>query len=259
MHEREGARLGIRYRYLLIDFDELGLPDRALGDIVDAAEQMAFAGLNITHPFKQQVIPHLTSLADDAEAISAVNTVVFNGGSRVGHNTDSAGFAESFRDEMSGCALRRVVQLGAGGAGMAVAHALLKLGTEELAVFDLDPARSAHLARTMGARWGRTIETPHAPDSALVQADGIVNTTPVGMVKYPGLPIRAELLTPRHWVAEIIYFPADTELVRHALALGCRTLKGTGMAVGQAVRAFELFAGVSADRAAMSAHFQAAA
>jgi shikimate dehydrogenase len=60
-------------------------------------------------------------------------------------------------------------------------------------------------------------------------------------------------------VAEIIYFPSETELVRRALALGCRTLKGTGMAVGQAVRSFELFAGVSADRAAMSAHFQAAA
>ena len=79
------------------------------------------------------------------------------------------------------------------------------------------------------------------------------------MAKYPGMPIRPELLKPEHWVAEVIYFPPETELVRRALALGCRTLKGTGMAVGQAVGSFELFAGVSADRAAMSEHFEAAA
>ena len=142
---------------------------------------------------------------------------------------------------------------------MAVAHALLKLGAEELVVFDIEQRRSEHLAHTLSARWGTRIETPLAPDAAIGQANGIVNTTPVGMAKYPGLPIRVELLTAQHWVSEIIYFPSDTELVRQALALGCRTLKGTGMAVGQAVRSFELFAGVTADRAAMSAHFLAAA
>jgi shikimate dehydrogenase len=259
MHEREGARLGIRYRYVLIDFDALGLPDHALADILDASEQLGFAGLNVTHPFKQQVVQHLTMLADDAAVIGAVNTVVFANGARVGHNTDSAGFAESFRDDMSGCSLHNVLQLGAGGAGMAVAHALLELGAEELVVFDIDTQRSRHLARALSARWGRNIETPLAPDSAISRTNGIVNATPIGMAKYPGLPVRADLLMPQHWVAEIIYFPSETELVKRAIALGCRTLKGTGMAVGQAVRSFELFAGVSADRAAMSAHFQAAA
>jgi shikimate dehydrogenase len=96
-------------------------------------------------------------------------------------------------------------------------------------------------------------------ESAIADADGIVNTTPVGMTKYPGMPFAAELLSPRQWVADIIYFPAETELLRAARAIGCPTLSGAGMAVYQAVRAFELFTGIPADPAAMAAHFEAAA
>jgi shikimate dehydrogenase len=259
MHEREGARLGISYRYVLIDFDELQLQDSALGEIVDAAQRLGFAGLNVTHPFKQSVTVLVTRLADDAAVIGAVNTVVFVGAERVGYNTDSGGFAESFSESMAGCSLQNVLQLGAGGAGMAVAHALFRLGAERLAVFDIDEGRSQHLAATLRDRMGKYVEVAPSPAAAVAQADGLVNTTPVGMAKYPGMPLRADLLSPRHWVAEIIYFPAETELVRRARALGCRTLTGTGMAVYQAVLSFELFAGVSADRTAMSGHFETAA
>lgn len=259
MHEREGARLGISYRYVLIDFDELQLPDSALGEIVDAAQRLGFAGLNVTHPFKQSVTALLTRLADNAAVIGAVNTVVFADEERVGYNTDSGGFAESFSESMTGCSLQNVLQLGAGGAGMAVAHALFKLGAEKLSVFDTDASRSQNLAATLRDRMGKVVEVVPSAAAAIAQAEGIVNTTPVGMVKYPGMPIRAELLSPRQWVAEIIYFPAETELVRRARALGCRVLTGAGMAVYQAVLSFELFAGVSADRTAMSGHFETAA
>ena len=93
----------------------------------------------------------------------------------------------------------------------------------------------------------------------LETCDGIVNTTPMGMQKYPGAPFPLELLRPRHWVAEIVYFPQETELLRAARALGCRALAGTGMAIYQAVRAFELFTGMEPDRREMSRHFEAAA
>jgi shikimate dehydrogenase len=259
MHEREGARLGIRYRYVLIDFDALGLPDSALGEIVDAAQQLGFAGLNVTHPFKQSVATLLTRLADDAAVIGAVNTVVFAAAERIGYNTDSGGFAESFSESMTGCSLRNVLQLGAGGAGMAVAHALFKLGAEKLSVFDIEAGRSQHLAATLRERLAKRVEVVPTAAAAIAHAEGVVNTTPVGMAKYPGMPVRADLLSPRQWVAEIIYFPPETELVRRARALGCRVLTGTGMAVYQAVLSFELFAGVSADRTAMSGHFETAA
>ena len=126
MHEREGARLGLDYAYHLIDFDRLGLEDANLGPVIEEAEALGFSGLNITHPFKQSVLPFLTALSPESAAIGAVNTVVLKDGARIGHNTDSWGFAEGFREGLPDCPRRHVLQLGAGGAGAAVAYALLE-------------------------------------------------------------------------------------------------------------------------------------
>jgi shikimate dehydrogenase len=90
---------------------------------------------------------------------------------------------------------------------------------------------------------------------SLAEADGLVNT-PMGMAKLPGMPVPAALLRAQLWVAEIVYFPLETELLRNARALGCRTLDGGNMAVFQAVKAFELFSGVVPDAQRMLAHFQ---
>jgi len=259
MHEREASRLGIDCAYLLIDFDARHLPDEALQAVVSAGATLGFAGFNVTHPFKQQVIGHLAALSPEAQAIGAVNTIVFSAKGAEGYNTDAWGFAQSFREGMAGVALDHVVQLGAGGAGAAVGHALLSLGVKDLAIVDSEPARAESLALRLRASSGKAVRAISDVAAALEQADGIVNTTPVGMAKYPGLPFAAPLLRPRHWVAEIVYFPAETELLRQARAQGCRTLAGTGMAIGQAARAFELFTGRTPDRAAMAGHFEAAA
>ncbi len=244
------------YVYRLIDFDQLGLEDAALDDIMASAEELGFSGLNVTHPFKQSVIPFLTDLSPEASAIGAVNTVVFRHGRRIGHNTDSWGFAESFRESMDDCSLDNVLQFGAGGAGAAVAYALLEMGVEDLVLFDKVPARGAQLAERLNLKFGPKVTVQADLKAAFAGAAGVVNTTPIGMEKYPGLPFAADLLTPRHWVAEIIYFPAETELLRHGRQLGCRTLSGLGMAVNQAVRAFELFTGVKPDKVAMERHFE---
>jgi shikimate dehydrogenase len=255
MHEREGARLGLDYAYRLVDFDQLGLDDAALGAVVVAAEELGFSGLNVTHPFKQSVVSSLTELSPDAAAIGAVNTVVFKDGRRIGHNTDSWGFAESFRESMAGCALDHVLQLGAGGAGAAVAHALLGLGAAHLALYDTSMIRAEQLAERLNARFGSRVDVAADIDAAFARISGVVNTTPVGMAKYPGLPFAPGLLSPDQWVAEIVYFPPETALLRLARRLGCRTLSGLGMAVNQAARAFELFAGIKPDGDAMRRHF----
>lgn len=259
MHEREARRLGIDYSYLLLDFDRLGLPDTALGEALAAARAAGFQGLNVTHPFKQAVMPLLDALSPEARAIGAVNTVVFGAGRVEGHNTDSWGFAQSFRETMAGAPLDDVVMFGAGGAGAAVAHALMDLGAARLSVVDSDARRADALASGMSAVFGSRVEAASDPASVVRQAAGIVNTTPVGMAKYPGAPFDVALLTPQKWVADIVYFPAETELLRRARSLGCRTLPGIGMAIYQAVRAFELFTGHKADRLAMADHFEATA
>jgi shikimate dehydrogenase len=256
MHEREGAEQGLRYIYKLIDLHALNLGVEALPDLLLAAERMGFAGLNITHPCKQAVIPLLHDLSEDAQALNAVNTVVLRDGRRIGHNTDWWGFAESFRRHLPDAKRDRVVQLGAGGAGAAVAHAALTLGVGRLTILDTEQARAEQVASSLAQRFGPGRAVSEADLAAVVaEAEGLINTTPVGMAKYPGLPLSAELLRPELWVAEIVYFPLETELLRRARALGCRTLDGGGMAVFQAVEAFRLITGITPDGDRMLRHF----
>jgi len=257
LHEHEGDAQGLRYLYRLIDLDALQLDVNALPDLLMAAERMDFTGLNITFPCKQAIIPLLDELSPEARGIGAVNTVVLKDGKRVGHNTDCLGFAEGFRRGLPDVARERVVQMGAGGAGAAVAHALLSEGVQQLSIFDVDDSRAQALANNLNQHFGtgRAV-AGHELASTLARADGLVNTTPMGMQKLPGMPVPVELLRSALWVAEIVYFPLETELLRNARALGCRTLDGGNMAVFQAVKAFELFSGVAADSARMLADFQ---
>ncbi|WP_447794562.1 MULTISPECIES: shikimate dehydrogenase [Pseudomonas] len=257
LHEHEGDAQGLRYLYRLIDLDQLKLDSGALPDLLMAAERMNFTGLNITFPCKQTIIPLLDELSPEARGIGAVNTVVLKDGKRIGHNTDCLGFAEGFRRGLKDVARDRVVQMGAGGAGAAVAHALLSEGVQLLSIFDVDQSRAQSLANNLNQHFGfgRAVAGQDLPGT-LGQADGLVNTTPMGMKKLPGTPVPVELLRAQLWVAEIVYFPLETELLRSARALGCRTLDGGNMAVFQAVKAFELFSGVVPDAQRMLAHFQ---
>lgn len=257
MHEAEGRRLGLRYRYGLLDFDRLGLEDRDLGNVVGALSDAGFAGLNVTHPFKESILTALDDNSSEAEAIGAVNTVVLRGGRRTGHNTDGYGFAESFRHGLPDASLESVVVVGAGGAGRAIAHALAGLGAGRLAIFDVDPARSAALSARLDSTGRRIVAVGREDLGREVRgAAGVVNASPTGMAKYPGTPVPAEWLRPPMWVADAVYLPVDTPLLRAAHAAGCRTLPGTGMAIFQAVAAFELITGVAPDAEAMARHFQ---
>lgn len=253
LHEREASRLGLPYVYRLIEVAEAG----EAGEMVRAARRLGFDGLNITHPCKQAVLPHLDELSADAATLGAVNTVVFDGGRAVGHNTDWTGFAESFTRGLPGAPTGRVTLLGAGGAGAAVGHALLTLGTGELTVVDADPERARTLAGELAARFGAERARPAATGDLaelLPDADGLVHATPTGMAGHPGLPLPAGLLRPDLWVADIVYRPLETELLRRARALGCRTLDGGGMVVFQAAHAFHLFTGREPDTGRMLAH-----
>src|SRR3954453_12993472 len=154
MHEREADQLGMRYLYRRLDLDELRLPATAIGDLLAAARLAGYDGLNVTHPCKQLVLPHLDELSPDAEALGAVNTVVLRDGRAVGHNTDWSCFARAFDRGLRDVGLDRVVLLGAGGAGAAVAHALLTLGTPRLTVLDVDPRRARGLVTALRERFG---------------------------------------------------------------------------------------------------------
>lgn len=255
LHMEEARALGLDLAYEILDLDRPPV-EGGLAALLDYAQGRGFLGVNVTHPCKQDVIALLDRLPAETQALGAVNTVVFRDGERIGHNTDWWGFAESFRRGLPGADLSRVVQLGAGGAGAAVAYATLILGAEALAIFDLDRDRAGHLAEALGRSFGGArVSVVSDVAAAVAQATGLINATPIGMAQYPGLPLSKGLLRPEMWVSEVVYVPLETELLKAARAIGCRTCDGGGMVVFQAAEAFRLFTGVTPDAERMLASF----
>ena len=255
LHEREGAAHGMDYSYRRFDITRLGVEPGDVGALVEQARRDGFSGLNVTHPCKQLVIPHLDALSPDAEALHAVNTVVFDGGRATGHNTDRSGFAAGFRRGLPGVARDHVVQLGAGGAGIAVAHALLDLGVEA----PDDPRRRPRPRRRRRggprARPGGGRRPRHGCPTCWPPPTGSSTRRRWGWPRTRASRCPPSCCVPGLWVAEVVYRPLETALLREARRRGCRTLDGGAMAVFQAAHAFTLFTGREPDTDRMLAHF----
>lgn len=258
MHELEGSRHGMRYIYRTIEFAPEGDAQTHLRGLLQAARTFGFDGLNLTYPVKQLVLPLLDELSHSARTIGAVNTVVWDEGRLIGHNTDVSGFRSALIDALGDGPHGRVILVGAGGAGSAVAHSLAMQGVEHLTIVDVDLDRARSLAEIVSAVHRQSVGS--APLAALAElmprADGMVNATPIGMAHHPYSPVDGELLRSTMWVCDIVYRPVDTTLLLSARERGCVTVSGLGMAMHQAAEAFEIFTGAVADRRAMLTDLQ---
>jgi shikimate dehydrogenase len=257
LHEEEGLHHGLRVHYQLIDLEVAGADLKALPELLRAARVMGFAGLNVTYPCKQSVVPLLDGLSEEAKAIGAVNTVVREGERLIGHNTDGSGWSWGLRRALPRADLQRIVLLGAGGAGSACADAVLRLGAKQLLILDRDAARAAALAARLNAHLPGNRAAP-ATDlgAALAGASGLIHATPTGMANAPGIALPAALLESSLWVSEVVYVPLETELLQAARRAGCAAMDGGHMTVGQAIGAFKLFTGRDPDPARMEVHFR---
>ena len=260
LHEDAFAAVGIRGHYHLMNLD--GMPGRRLGELLDAARVIGFAGLNVTYPCKEAIVPLLDEISAEARQIGAVNTVTIDAGRRtIGHNTDRSGFRLSLEEGLGpdAAAGRTVVLVGAGGAGRAVALALVDLGAALLLVYDQDMRRSVALVADLMVHIGpgrcRALE---ALAPALAEAAGVVNATPIGMAGFAGIPVPIDMIESRHFVVDIVYTPLETELIREARAKGAQVVTGGGMCVHQAAEAFRLFTGQAPDIARMKRLFAGA-
>jgi shikimate dehydrogenase len=254
------AAAGIDGFYHLIDVDQL--PGRRLAQLLDALKAAGFAGANITYPFKQQVMALLDAVDSEAAQTGAINTVAITpDGHTTGYNFDRRGWRHSFEETFGrdGARGATVVLVGAGGAGRAVAFALLDLGVACLVIHDLDGAHATALANDIARHYGAS-RCHLTSDLAgeIAAADGVVNATQVGMRGSPGNPVPVAALSATHWCADVVYTPIETEFIRAAAAKGCRVMNGAGMCVHQAVQAFRLFTGIEPDLARLHRTFATA-
>ena len=251
MHEQAADALGVRCHYQLI---EVANADAAtLRALLDGIRRLGFAGVNVTFPYKEAVIPLLDEMSPDARTIGAVNTVVISDGRLVGYNTDSTGFARAIGDLVGGSESAPVALIGAGGVGKAIAFALAKLGVAELNIFDADRSKAEALSSQLHGRLTARVANDVA--GALEGVAGVVNGTPVGMLPDRGMAVPETLLHRGLWVADAVYTPLWTPLLLAAKAKGARVMTGRELAIYQAADAFELFTGLKPPVAAIGKAF----
>lgn len=240
MHEQAAEALGLRGHYQLIEV--AGADASGLRMMLEGVRRLGFAGVNVTFPYKEAVVPLLDELAPAAAAMGAVNTVVVRDGRLIGHNTDTTGFARAVAPllDASGNA---VAVIGAGGVGKAIAFALANSAVTDIRIFDSEPARAQNLASLLQKHAGVIATTDL--DEALRGATGLVNATPVGMLPNRDTPVAPDKLHDRMWVADAVYSPLITPLLSAARAKGARIMTGRELAIYQAADAFELFTGLT--------------
>jgi shikimate dehydrogenase len=243
------AAAGIDGYYHLLDVDRL--VDRKLPQLLAAIKTAGFTGVNVTYPFKQDIIPLLDVVDPEAAQVGAVNTVsIAPDGRTTGYNFDRRGWRNSFLEILGAESAegRAVVQVGAGGAGRAVAFALMDLGVADLVIYDLDLARANALKVQLSSQYGASrCRVATSLEDDIAGADGIVNATQVGMRGFPGCPVPVGAIKANHWAADVIYTPMQTAFLTAAAAVGARVLNGGGMCVHQAVAAFRCLTGVAPD------------
>ena len=253
MHEQAADALGVRCHYQLIEV--AGADAAGLRALLDGVRRLGFAGVNVTFPYKEAVVPLLDEMSPRARDIGAVNTVVVRDGRLIGHNTDTTGFERAIVDLVAASNHGPVALIGAGGVGKAIAFALANLGVAEISIFDADRAKAEQLAMQLRGRLQARVADDVA--NALQGASGVVNGTPVGMLPDRGMAVPEALLHRDLWVADAVYTPLWTPLLTAAKARGAKVMTGRELAIYQAADAFELFTGLKPPVAAIGNAFDA--
>ncbi len=236
MHERAADALDFRCHYQLIEI--AGATREELKGLLDGIRRLGFAEINVTYPYKEAVVDLLDELSPGAAQVGAVNAVVIRNGRLTGHNTDTTGFARAVSPLVGASPQGAVALIGAGGVGKAIAFALAGLGVEGLRIFDRDTAKAAQLAARLQTSAAGSVE------DALHGVVGVVNASPVGMLPNLDTPVPDALLHAGLWVADAVYTPLWTPLLKAARAKGATVMTGRELAINQAADAFELFTGL---------------
>ncbi|MEY9364168.1 shikimate dehydrogenase [Bradyrhizobium yuanmingense] len=251
MHERAAEALGLRGHYQLIEV--AGADAAGLRLMLEGVRRLGFAGVNVTYPYKEAVVPLLDALAPGAASMGAVNTVVVRDGRLTGHNTDTTGFARAVTPLLAPSG-NAIALIGAGGVGKAIAFALTSQEMADIRIFDSEPARAEKLVAMLAPRGARVAANV---EDALDGATGLVNGTPVGMLPNRDTPVPARLLRADLWVADAVYSPLITPLLAAAREKGAKIMTGRDLAIYQAADAFELFTGLAPSTEIMGEAFDA--
>ncbi len=226
-------------------------PD-VLNSAVRGLRDAGYRGINVTIPFKTEIIPLMNALSEDARRIGAVNTVVMQeDGTMVGHNTDVTGFLAGFAERGISIEGKHAVLIGAGGAARAALWGLLRSHVTSVTIGVRTAAKGAALTADFaanGAVRACAFDDP-AFACSLAAADIVVQTTPLGMTPHADAmpPVDMAALKDDAVLYDLIYTPAATRFLQEGAARGLHTINGETMLVAQGAEAFRLWTGITPD------------
>ena len=243
-------RIAGRLNNIDVQYDRL-IPkelNQTFDQIFESYPDNGYQALNITYPYKEYVIPKVEIDDPMVRAIAAVNTVVFEETSSKGYNTDYTGFTAAYEQVRAGAAPGVCCLVGTGGVGRALAFGLVKLGANEIRLFDRDGAKAQQLACDLNALDPQTVVTAVDDlDVATANCDGLLNGTPVGMVGYTGSAFEPKATDQAVWVFDAVYTPIETMFLQNAKAAGAQIISGYELFFFQGVHAWRHFSGLDVD------------
>lgn len=217
---------------------------------VDELRSWGWTGVTVTHPFKISAASYAADAMETAAShLGAANALIFEEDDVRGHNTDYTGFLSAWRANMGDETPGRVAMAGAGGVAAALAPALLELGAEEIALWDLDPAKAIALK----AKLNNKVRVVSASEAigATHEADGLVNASALGMAEYPGMAFAANAIGRQKWAFDAVYTPPETLFLATARHAGVRPISGFELFKHMALRTFAAYTSVMPDQRAM--------
>ncbi|MGY3704057.1 quinate/shikimate dehydrogenase [Vagococcus martis] len=248
MHNEAFAKLGLDYVYLAF---EVG--NNELEQAVEAIRALGMRGSNVSMPNKQKVIQYLDKLSPAAEMVGAVNTIVNDDGVLMGHITDGTGFMSGLAQSDINIIGKKMTICGAGGAATAIEIQAALDGVKELSIFNRKDDHYSNAERVVQLINEKTdcqatlfdLADNEALESEINNSQIFTNATGVGMKPLEGQSLikNTDVLRPDLVVADVVYVPSETQLLKDAKANGCRTVNGLGMMLWQGAAAFKLWTG----------------
>ena len=243
-------RIAGRLNNMDVQYDRL-IPkelNQTFDQIFENCRDNGYQALNITYPYKEHVVSKVEIDDPMVRSIAAVNTVVFQGTSTKAFNTDYTGFIAAYEQVRAGAKPGVCCLVGTGGVGRALAFGLVKLGADEIRLFDRDSAKAQQLAYDLNALDPQTVVTAVDDlDVATANCDGLLNGTPLGMVGYPGSAFEPKTIANAAWVFDAVYTPIETMFLQNAKAAGAQIISGYELFFFQGVHAWRHFSGLDVD------------
>lgn len=244
LHELIGELYHIEASYELMDLSQK--ENVNIKEELSRCENDDFDGVNVTHPYKIEAFKDIKLMDGFPTGLTSINTVVFKD-TQIADNTDYLGFMQAYKNQFANSKPGKVLMLGAGGVGLAIAFGLYKLEVEELIIYDMNEELLTSLVTTLKNAGVNARGVEASLIDEMRACDGLINATPLGMFQYPGCAFPDDGFVNQKWAFDAVYTPVNTQFLQTCKEHDIQTISGFKLFLYQGVEGFKRFSGINID------------